>query len=103
MEKSWILINPAIREGLPNSYLEAAAHQTAILSYVNPDDFASRFGFHAATDNFEEGLTTLLKNNYWKHRPKRDMTMSKILLPSTKPWINMKRSITNCNVVSIFS
>lgn len=66
MEKAWVLVNPAIREGLPNSYLEAAAHQTAILSHVNPDDFASHFGFHAATDNFEEGLTTLLKDGHWK-------------------------------------
>jgi len=66
MEKSWILLNCAILEGLPNAYLEAAAHQMAILSYVNPDDFASRFGFHAATDNFEEGLNTLLKNDNWK-------------------------------------
>ncbi len=68
MEKSWILINPAIREGLPNSYLEAAAHQTAILSYVDPDGFASRFGFHALTDNFEEGLSRLLKDNFWKEQ-----------------------------------
>ncbi len=68
MEQSWIMVNPAIREGLPNSYLEAAAHQTAILSYVNPDDFASKFGFHASKDNFEEGLSTLLKNEYWKQQ-----------------------------------
>jgi glycosyltransferase involved in cell wall biosynthesis len=66
MEQSWILANPAIREGLPNSYLEAAAHQTAILSYVDPDNFASAYGFHAAKDNFEEGLRTLLKNDLWK-------------------------------------
>lgn len=66
MEKSWILVNAAIREGLPNSYLEAAAHETAILSYVNPDDFASRFGFHAVSDNFEEGLSFLLKADRWK-------------------------------------
>jgi glycosyltransferase involved in cell wall biosynthesis len=66
MEKSWMLINAAIREGLPNSYLEAAAHQTAILSYVDPDQFASSYGFHAAKDNFEEGLTTLLKDDFWK-------------------------------------
>jgi len=71
MEQSWILVNPAIREGLPNSYLEAAAHQTAILSHVNPDDFASRFGFHAVKDNFEEGLTTLLKNEYWKQQAQK--------------------------------
>ncbi len=66
MEKSWILVNPAIREGLPNSYLEAAAYQTAILSFVNPDNFASDYGFHAAHDNFEEGLTKLLEGDRWK-------------------------------------
>jgi glycosyltransferase involved in cell wall biosynthesis len=77
MEKSWILINAAIREGLPNSYLEAAAHQTAILSYVDPDDFASGFGFHAANDNFEEGLSTLLKNNFWQDQAMKGCTYVK--------------------------
>lgn len=66
MEQSWILINPAVREGLPNSYLEAAAHRTALLSYVDPDGFASRFGYHAATDNFHEGLSILLQHQTWK-------------------------------------
>lgn len=66
MEKAWILVNPAIREGLPNSYLESAAHQCAILSYVDPDGFASQFGFHAAKHNFEEGLIHLLSNEHWK-------------------------------------
>lgn len=77
MEKSWILINCAILEGLPNAYLEAAAHQTAILSYVNPDDFASRFGFHAATDNFEEGLNSLLKDDSWKSQAMKGYTYVK--------------------------
>lgn len=66
MQQSWILANAAIREGLPNSYLEAAAHQTAILSFVNPDHFASDFGFHADHDQFEEGLSQLLTNDYWR-------------------------------------
>ena len=77
MEKSWILINCAILEGLPNAYLEAAAHQTAILSYVNPDDFASRFGFHAATDNFEEGLNSLLKDDSWHSQAMKGYTYIK--------------------------
>ena len=71
MSKSWILANAAIREGLPNSYLEAAAHQTAILSYVNPDDFASAYGFHAVSDNFEEGLSSLLQNDHWKEQAQK--------------------------------
>ena len=66
MEASWILVNAAVREGLPNSFLEAAAHQTAILSYVNPDSFASEYGYHAAKDDFEKGLDKLLLNDRWK-------------------------------------
>jgi glycosyltransferase involved in cell wall biosynthesis len=68
MEQSWILVNPAIREGLPNSFLEAAAHQTAILSYVNPDNFASEYGFHAFHNNFEEGLIHLMESDQWKKK-----------------------------------
>lgn len=66
--KSWIMVNTSAREGLPNSFLEAAAHGCAILSSVNPDDFASRYGFHVLGDNFEEGLRFLLQNNRWKER-----------------------------------
>jgi glycosyltransferase involved in cell wall biosynthesis len=64
--RSWILINTAAREGLPNAFIEAAAHGCAILSAVDPDSFASRFGHHAADDDFVRGLTTLLENNRWR-------------------------------------
>ena len=77
MEKSWVLINPAIREGLPNAYLEAAAHQTAILSHVDPDGFASQFGCHASTDNFEEGLTALLRDDHWQVQAMKGYTYVK--------------------------
>ena len=66
LEKSWILVNTATREGLPNAFLEAAAHRCAILSSLNPDGFSSRFGFHAGKDNFEEGLNYLLGDQRWK-------------------------------------
>ncbi len=65
-QKSWILINTAAREGLPNSFIEALAHKTAILSSVNPDQFASRFGYFAQNDNFEQGLKWLLENDRWR-------------------------------------
>lgn len=65
---SWILINAAAREGLPNAYLEAAAHGCAILSKTNPDGFASRFGHHADDDDFEAGLQRLLENENWRGR-----------------------------------
>lgn len=68
LEKSWVLINTSIREGLPLNFLEACAHKTAILSYVNPDQFASRFGYWVQHGNFELGLTELLKNDSWREK-----------------------------------
>lgn len=64
--KSWILVNTAAREGLPNSFIEASAHGCAILSSVDPDNFASRFGYYAANDEFEAGLQFLLENKRWE-------------------------------------
>lgn len=66
LEKSWIMINTATREGLPNAFIEAASHKCAILSFVNPDHFSSEFGCHAEKDDFAEGLKYLLAKNRWK-------------------------------------
>ena len=66
--ESWVLVNTAAREGLPNALKEAAAHGCAILSSVDPDGFASRFGYHADHDNFVEGLDFLLQDNHWRER-----------------------------------
>jgi glycosyltransferase involved in cell wall biosynthesis len=66
LEQSWIMINTATREGLPNAFIESASHKCAILSFVDPDNFASEFGYHADKDDFKEGLKYLLDNNRWK-------------------------------------
>ena len=67
-EQSWILVNTAAREGLPNSFIEAASHRCAILSSVDPDQFASQFGYFAKEDDFTQGLKFLLENDRWKTR-----------------------------------
>jgi len=69
--RSWILINTSAREGLPGTFIEAAGYGCAILSGVNPDNFASEFGFWADEDNFEEGLSTLLTDNLWKYKAQK--------------------------------
>ncbi|MFL5547603.1 MAG: glycosyltransferase family 4 protein, partial [Gemmatimonadales bacterium] len=66
LTESWILVNTAVREGLPNAFLEAAAHGCAILSAVDPDGFASRFGLKVEGDNFAAGLETLLQGDRWR-------------------------------------
>jgi glycosyltransferase involved in cell wall biosynthesis len=69
LEQSWVLVNTAAREGLPNTFLEAAAHKCAILSGVDPDGFASGFGYLAQGDgDLANGLTFLLTDNRWKER-----------------------------------
>lgn len=68
LASSWVLVNTAAREGLPTAFLEALAHKCAILSHVNPDDVASRFGYHAKDDDFTRGLSALLERNAWREK-----------------------------------
>jgi glycosyltransferase involved in cell wall biosynthesis len=65
LSEAWIHINTAAREGLPNSFIEAAGHHCAILSFVNPEEFASKFGYHAGRNDFQKGLEWLLANDHW--------------------------------------
>jgi glycosyltransferase involved in cell wall biosynthesis len=66
LSQSWILINTSVREGLPNAFIEAAAHGCAILSSVDTDGFASRFGETVSNDDFATGLRALLENDRWR-------------------------------------
>jgi glycosyltransferase involved in cell wall biosynthesis len=68
LEKSWILVNPTVREGLPNSFLEALAYKCAVLSSVNPENIVQNFGYYAKHKDFIKGLQFLLENNNWKEK-----------------------------------
>ncbi len=67
-EKAWILVNTSAREGFPYTYIEAAAWGCAILSGLNPDNFASRFGRHVRNDAFERGIDWLIENGRWRRK-----------------------------------
>jgi glycosyltransferase involved in cell wall biosynthesis len=72
LQKSWILINTASREGLPAAFVEAASYGCAILATVNPDEFASSFGYY--TDDpakLDDGLNWLLQDGKWRELGKR--------------------------------
>jgi glycosyltransferase involved in cell wall biosynthesis len=71
LSESWVFVNCATRESMPNSILEAAAHGCAILSHVDPGGFASRFGYHAHDDDFARGLAFLLEGERWRERGQR--------------------------------
>jgi len=63
---SWILVNSASREAHPLTFFEAAGRGCAIMSFVNPDNFASEFGYWAANEDVEQGLRYLLDNDNWR-------------------------------------
>jgi glycosyltransferase involved in cell wall biosynthesis len=66
MSRSWVLVNTSLREGLPTTFVEAAAHGTAILSHTDPDSFATRFGHCADEGHLNEGLAWLLTDERWR-------------------------------------
>ena len=68
LASSWVLINTSAREGLPNTYMEAAGHGCAILSAVDPDGFASKFGAHVPDGDFAAGLRMLLTGDMWRRQ-----------------------------------
>lgn len=65
-EQSWICVNTAAREGLPNIFVEALSYGCAVLSFCDPDGFSSRFGDFVTPDKLEDGLRNLLKDDRWR-------------------------------------
>lgn len=70
LSKSWILVNTSTREGLPNAFLEALAHECALLSIVNPENLTQRFGHVIKDRDFGNGLKYLIENSRWKDKGK---------------------------------
>jgi glycosyltransferase involved in cell wall biosynthesis len=65
--ESWILVNTSVVEGLPTTFLEAAAYGCAVLSFHDPDGFATRFGHHARDiDDLAAGLAHLIEDDRWR-------------------------------------
>jgi hypothetical protein len=41
------------------------------MSFVNPDDFASEFGYWAENEDFSVGMHCLLENGKWRSQGKK--------------------------------
>ncbi|MBN1643752.1 MAG: glycosyltransferase [Dehalococcoidales bacterium] len=68
LEKSWVMVNTSIHEGLPQSFIESSACRCAIMAGVNPDNYTSNYGCYVENDDYESGLSYLLGNNRWKEK-----------------------------------
>jgi glycosyltransferase involved in cell wall biosynthesis len=60
LSDTWIFVSTAVREGLPLTFLEAAAYGCPIISRVDPDQFATRFGKQVHDDDYAAALRGLL-------------------------------------------
>jgi len=65
-EKAWIIVNTSAREGLPYTFVESLAYECAILSCLDPEGFASRFGCYVDQFDFQTGLRWLLEGDRWR-------------------------------------
>ena len=63
LSDTWIFVSTAVREGLPLTFLEAAAYGCPIISRVDPDEFASRFGKQVTDDDYASAIRHLLADN----------------------------------------
>ena len=61
LSEAWALVSTGAREGLPLTFLEAAAHGCAIVSQVDADGMATRFGEWAADGDFGQALRRLMR------------------------------------------
>ena len=60
LSDTWIFVSTAVREGLPLTFLEAAAHGCPIISRVDPDQFATKFGRQVHDDDYAGAVRSLL-------------------------------------------
>jgi glycosyltransferase involved in cell wall biosynthesis len=60
LERSWALVNTSVREALPVSFLEALAHETPIISGLDPDGLVRRLGYPTDGVDYSEGLKRML-------------------------------------------
>ena len=66
--ESWALVNTSVREALPISFLEALAHETPIVSGLDPDGLTSRYGYLVAGDDYAEGVRRMLSDEGGRHK-----------------------------------
>jgi glycosyltransferase involved in cell wall biosynthesis len=72
LSRAWILVHPAAREGLPTAFQEASAHEMAILAYVDPGGYVSRFGNvvndDGSVETLEAHLREMLESSEWRDK-----------------------------------
>jgi glycosyltransferase involved in cell wall biosynthesis len=70
--EAWMLVHPAAREGLPTAFQEASAREVAIVAFVDPAAYVSRFGVVAhgngGIEPLEKAVRSLIASGAWREK-----------------------------------
>lgn len=74
LSEAWMLVHPAAREGLPTAFQEASAREVAIVAFVDPAAYVSRFGVvaaeHGGVEALERSVRSLIASGAWREKGK---------------------------------
>ena len=72
LNRAWVLVHPAVREGLATAFQEASVHEAAILAQVDPGGYTTQFGHWIAPESSVEqwaaALRNLIQSGEWQTR-----------------------------------
>jgi glycosyltransferase involved in cell wall biosynthesis len=70
LSRAWVLVHPAMREGLATAFQEASVHETAILAQVDPGGYVSQFGqvmqSEATPMEWSVALKSFVESGLWR-------------------------------------
>ncbi|MDB5385301.1 MAG: hypothetical protein JWM11_947 [Planctomycetaceae bacterium] len=70
LSRAWVLVHPAMREGLATAFQEASVHETGILAQVDPGGYVSRFGRvmppAATPQEWSLALKSFIESGLWR-------------------------------------
>lgn len=70
LKQAWILLNTSVREGLPVTFLEAMVRKTCIVSEVDPDGYATRFGVAVREGKYAEAIRMAINGGLYMEKGK---------------------------------
>lgn len=72
LDRTWMLIHPAAREGLPTAFQEASVREVAIVAFVDPAGYVGRFGAvveeDGGIDALERTVRRMIASGAWREK-----------------------------------
>lgn len=78
LARAWVLVLPSAKEAFPTAIQESSVHEVAVLAFVDPANYVSRFGRVAArnggVESLERDLRKMIETGEWREKGKTGRT-----------------------------